>query len=464
MRQIPNTSYTILQQRLQEQQSKRKGLAAQIADYDRSIANTEEEMQGYTGSDLQLATLMQRMSQADQRYAAVSARLHQAQASADAISRNSAITIVDTSGPTNPPIDVSQGKALKLTIAAFVLSLAMGIFILAAWDFSDRRVRTGADAEAMVSLPVAGILPRALPRSASAPLPKLAALLPSSPECEAYRFLSLHLLLSRSENPIRVLMMATAKPGQGATTAISNLAATLAQGNRRVILVDTDLRRPALHTVFELPNEVGLTTVLTEGLPVERALQSTLIPNLAVLTSGPTTENPWSLLRSTAMEGLVRRLRQMADFVLIDSPSAGAFADAFNVAPLVDGVFMIVRSRHQPTGIETKIKDMFEEAGVKVFGSILNDVPMNSVESCRYHTQYYAAKPGAVRSAEAPALPAGKGMEKDDINQFSKRIGIIRCGQIFSFRSKILKCMQLQIRLGLLSITNSLSNTIATFQ
>jgi capsular exopolysaccharide synthesis family protein len=315
---------------------------------------------------------------------------------------------VDTTGPMNPPVDVSKGKIVKLTAVAGILSLIMSVFILAAWDYTDRRVRTSADAEALVELPVAGIVPRSLPRAASAPLPRLAALIPSSPETEAYRFLSLPLLISRGENPVRVLMMATAKPGQGATTTISNLAATLAQGNRRVILVDADLRHPGLHKVFELPNEVGLTTVLAEGLPVERALQSTVLPNLALLSSGPDVENPWALLRSMAMEGLVRRLRQMADFVLIDTPCAAAFADAFNVAPLVDGVFMVLRSRHQPTGIEMKIKQMFEDSGAKVFGAVLNDVPMSSVESCRYYNQYYGADARVDRASKAPALPAGR--------------------------------------------------------
>ena len=159
---------------------------------------------------------------------------------------------------------------------------------------------------------------------------------------------------------------------------------------------------------------MGLTTVLAEGLPVERALQSTVVANLALLSTGPEVENPWALLRSMAMEGLVRRLRQMADFVLIDTPCAAAFADAYNVAPLVDGVFMVVRSRHQPTGMEMKIKQMFEEAGAKVFGAVLNDVPISSVESCRYYSEYYAKggdKPrpyGAPRKSEAPALPAGR--------------------------------------------------------
>jgi polysaccharide biosynthesis transport protein len=407
VRMVANNDYAALQATRRELSQERDGRVAKLTDYRKSVGQLEGEMETYSGADVQLAALMQRYSIAEQRFTTLTLRLRQAEQTADQIRNASAINLVDTSGPMNPPVDISVGKVRKLTAAAFVLSLAMVIFILAAWDYLDRRVRTTSDTEALVELPVAGIIPRALPRAASTPLPQLTALMPVSPEGEAYRFLSLHLLLSRDDNPVRVLMMATAKPGQGATTTLSNLAATLAQGNRRVILVDADLRRPALHKVFETSNEVGLTSVLAEGLPVERALQSTAVPNLALLTAGPANDNPWSLLRSTAMEGLVRRLRSMADFVLIDTPSAAAFADAFNVAPLVDGAFMVVRSCHTPTGIEMKIKEMFEQAGVKVFGAILNDVPMNNVDSCRYHTQYYGKK-RALGDGATPALPAAR--------------------------------------------------------
>lgn len=408
VRQGANPEYANLSRRVRELRQARDGSAAQVAAYSRGIKPLQQELQSYAGADVQLAGLMQRYNIAEQRWTTVLTRLRQAEANADLIRRSSAIAIVDTAGPQNPPADISQNKAKKLTIAAFCLSLALGVFVLAAWDYLDRRVRTSADAEAMIELPIAGVVPRSLPRPAAAPLSQLPALIPASPETEAYRFLSLHLLLSRSDNPVRVLMTATARPGQGATTMISNLAVTLAQGNCRVILVDADLRRPNLHEIFELPNEVGLTTVLAEGLPVERALQTTLLPNLALLSSGPVVENPWALLRSTAMEGLIRRLRQMADFVLIDTPSAAAFADAFNIAPLVDGVFMVVRSSYQPTGIEVKIKQMFEAAGVSTFGAILNDVPMDAVDSCRHYREHYSTTAKAARRAEAPALPAAR--------------------------------------------------------
>jgi capsular exopolysaccharide synthesis family protein len=401
-----NPEYATLVQHQHDFRAQREGLVSKAASYNKSLTALQRDLNRYTGADVQLANLMQRYNSAETRFTSVQTRLQQARANADVIRSSSAITIVDQSGPQNPPVDISLGMAIKVTVAAFILSLALTIFILAAWDYLDRRVRTTVDAEELVELPIAGIIPRALPRPVAGELPPLAALVPSGPESEAYRFLALQLLLSRSEEPTQVLMVATAKPGQGASTTLSNLAATLAQGNRRVILVDCDLRRPSLHAMFGAANEVGLTTVLAEGLPVERALQSTSVPNLALLPAGPACDNPWALLRSTSMEGLVRRLRQMADFILIDTPSAAAFADAFNVAPLVDGAFMIVRSRHQPTGIEMKIKQMFEEAGVKVLGTILNGVPMNDVESCRYHHEYYS-RDGRGKSSP-PALPAAR--------------------------------------------------------
>lgn len=409
VRQAPNPEHATLSQRRGDLRAQRHGLAAKVISLGKSLIGLDREMNAYAGADVQISNLMQRYTAAEQRYAAVVGRLRQAEANADSIRRSSAIAIVDTAGPLNPPIDVSRGTAIKLTIAAFSLSLALCVFVLAAWDYLDRRIQTSSDAETLVELPVAAIIPRALPRAASTPLRQLASLMPSSPEGEAYRFLGLHLLLSRTDNPIRVLMMGTAKPGQGATTTITNLAATLSQGNRRVVLVDADLRRPSLHDYFQLPNEVGLTDVLKGEVPLSQALQRTLLPNLLLLAGGPMVDNPWALLRSPEMEALVADLREMADFVLIDTPSAAAFADAFSIAPLADGLFMVIRSRHQPTGLEIKIKRMFEEAGAKVLGAVLNDVPMQNVDSARYHAHYYGppGKDGlGTRGRNQPALPA----------------------------------------------------------
>lgn len=408
VRTVPNPEHATLSQRRGELRAQRDGVAARVRAIDKSLVALEREMRTYNGADLQLGTLMQRYTLAEQRYANVVSRLRQAEANADSIRRSSAIAVVDTSGPLNPPVDVSLGKAIKLTVAAFALSLGLSIFLLAAWAYLDRSIRTSADAEALVDLPVAAIIPRALPRAETTPMGQIAALMPASPEGEAYRFLGLHLLLARPDNPLRVLALGTAKPGQGATTTIANLAAVLAQGNRRVVLVDADLRRPSLHEYFDTTNAVGLTSVLGEGLPLSEALQPTLLPNLRVLPGGPMVDNPWALLRSPEMERLVRDLREMADFVLIDTPSAAAFADAFNVAPLVDGVFMVIRSRHQPTGLELKIKRMFEEAGTRVLGAVLNDVPMQNVESARYHAHYYGPTAGHSPRGK-PALPAPSG-------------------------------------------------------
>jgi succinoglycan biosynthesis transport protein ExoP len=428
VRHTPNPDHTALGQRRNDLRAQRDGLVAKVASLETSMGALDREMNAYAGADVQLSTLMQRYTTAEQRYANVVTRLRQAEANADSIRRSSAIAIVDTSGPLNPPVDVSLGTAIKLTVAAFGLSLALCIFLLAAWTYLDRTVKTSADAEALVEMPVAAIIPRALPRAQSTPLRQLAALMPASPEGEAYRFLGLHLLLMRPDNPLRVLMMATAKPGQGATTTIANLAAILAQGNRRVILVDADLRRPSLHEIFDVGNDKGLTSVLAEGAAVSEALQQTLLPNLKLLAGGPIVDNPWVLLRSAEMESLVRDLREMADFVLIDTPSAAAFADAFNVAPLADGIFMVVRARYQPTGIELKIKRMFEESGARVLGAVLNDVPMQNVDSCRYHAHYYGS-PGrgggglkrlgrsatdlGANGSAPPALPAAEAGGRD---------------------------------------------------
>jgi len=188
-------------------------------------------------------------------------------------------------------------------------------------------------------------------------------------------------------------MVATAKPGQGGTTTICNLAITIAQAGRRVILVDADLRRPSLHRIFETPNEEGLSTLLQDGTPIASALQKTEIENLVLLPAGPPPENPWKLLRSARMRDLIETLKENADYVFFDAPSAMVFADAVVLASLLDGVILVIRASQSPRGGELQIRNLLNKAGARVLGIVLNDAPADTVDSYNYHAHYYQSGP-----------------------------------------------------------------------
>jgi capsular exopolysaccharide synthesis family protein len=275
-------------------------------------------------------------------------------------------------------------------------------------DYLDTSVRDSKDVERILDVPVNGVVPR-LPAEQKALMAKITDSLPASPHAEAYRFLGTDILLSAAESPFKTVMVATAKPNQGGTSTICNLAITLAQAGQSVALVDADLRRPSLHHVFNVPNDQGLSTVLANGKLPGDVLQRTEVENLYVMTGGPIPENAWKLLRSPKMKDVISDLQRDFDFVLFDTPSAAVFADAATLATMVDGVLLVVRAQEQPSGSEMQVKNLLNKTRARIVGVVLNDVPLTQVDSARYFEEYYGDghKTEAVAAAASgrPALP-----------------------------------------------------------
>jgi capsular exopolysaccharide synthesis family protein len=255
----------------------------------------------------------------------------------------------------------------------------------------DTRVRTAADAAELLELPVTGIIPKIPYDGARGPFPRLVAQSsPMSPFAESYRFLATEVLLDTRGGDIRAIMVATAKPAQGGTSTICNLAVTLAQAGRRVVLIDADLRRPSLHRLFRVPNDYGLADLLRNGGATEKGIKSTHVEGLALITAGTNIDNPWALLRNARLQKLIDDLKLVADYVLVDVPSAIVFADAATVASVVDGVIVVVRANESPRGSESQIKGLLNKANPNILGVVLNQVPPTEVDSCHYYAHYYA--------------------------------------------------------------------------
>ena len=175
---------------------------------------------------------------------------------------------------------------------------------------------------------------------------------PRSQAAEAYRTLRTNIQFSSLEKPVRTLLLTSPRPGEDKSVAVANLAITFAQMGSRVALVDADLRRPALHTLFGLSNEQGLTTQLlnaaslapTDNRPDNGLQLVASVPNLRVLTSGPLPPNPAEILSSTPMRDLIERLRAEADYVLFDAPPVLAVTDAAVLATRLEGALLVLRA------------------------------------------------------------------------------------------------------------------------
>ena len=146
------------------------------------------------------------------------------------------------------------------------------------------------------------------------------------------------------EKPLRTLLVTSSGPQEGKTTAVTSLAITMAGNGNRVLIVDADMRRPRLHRVFGIPNDVGLSTLTVGEGDLVTAVQATPIPNVSVLSSGPIPPNPAELLHTKAFRRLLEQMAISYDRVIIDSPPIGAVADALVMATITDGTVFVARA------------------------------------------------------------------------------------------------------------------------
>lgn len=174
------------------------------------------------------------------------------------------------------------------------------------------------------------------------------------PQLEAFRRLRTNIIPLNTQDEPQVVMVTSAQRGEGKSTVSANLAVTIAQSGRRVVIVDCDMRLPAVHKMYELPNKRGLTSVLTNEVELDEAILYTSFPRLSVLTSGPLPPNPTELLGSQQMALLIEQLKQEFDFVLLDTPALLSVADAAVLAPVADNVIWVVaRAQTRKGDIDT---------------------------------------------------------------------------------------------------------------
>jgi non-specific protein-tyrosine kinase len=202
---------------------------------------------------------------------------------------------------------------------------------------------------------------------------------PRSPVAEAYRTLRTNIDFSSLDRSIHTLLVTSPAPSEGKSTTLANLAVTMAQGEKKTILVDADLRRPDLHTIFHVSNETGLTTMFVDSKAMqEPPLQEVGVPNLWLLPSGPLPPNPAELLGSKRMEDALAALKARADIVLFDAPPVIAVTDAVVLGTRVDGVLLVIGAGQTKREHARRAKELLEKVKVRVIGVALNNVSLDS--------------------------------------------------------------------------------------
>ena len=212
--------------------------------------------------------------------------------------------------------------------------------------------------------------------------------MPRSPASEAYRTLRTNLEFSSLDKPIKTMVVTSPGTEEGKSTTLANLAITLAQAEKQVILVDCDLRRPSQHEIFGLSNGVGLTTMMVDDSAMkDPPLLDTGVEALWLLPSGPLPPNPSELVGSRRMEEIIAALSERADIVLYDAPPIIAVTDAAVLASRVDAVLLVIKGGATKRDHAQKAKALLEKVNAHLVGVVLNNVKMDT-SYYRYYAEH----------------------------------------------------------------------------
>ncbi|MFF5396706.1 CpsD/CapB family tyrosine-protein kinase [Peribacillus butanolivorans] len=208
---------------------------------------------------------------------------------------------------------------------------------------------------------------------------------PKSPITEQYRIIRTNIQFSSVDKEIKTIVVTSAEPNDGKSTTAANLAIVLAQEEKKVLLVDADLRKPSIHYAFNLSNIHGLTSVLTKKMDLRKTILNSNVLNLDILTSGPIPPNPSELLNSKAMETAINELKGIYDYIIFDTPPVLLVTDSQIVANKCDGVIMVVASGKTNKQSAVKAKELLEKANTALLGVVMNG--MKSDTSNYYYNQ-----------------------------------------------------------------------------
>jgi succinoglycan biosynthesis transport protein ExoP len=373
----------LLQEALDKQKAEANDIAEKLVQYHILQHDAESNKQLYDG-------LLQKLKEAT-----ITAGL-----------RSSNIRVVD---PALAPASPSRPQKARNILLAFLVGLVGGVGLALFREYLDNTVKSPDDIESLTGLPSLAVVPslpglrtshsrfsrlarEAAPQSASGPRVELLSYIqPKSQISEAFRALRTSLLLSQADHPPQVILVTSALPREGKTTAAVNLAVTFAQLGDRTLLMDSDLRKPGIRRALNLTigKEVGLSSYLAGVSTLDEVtIPHPTINNLAALTTGPVPPSPADLLSSHRMREAIVELRHRFKFIVIDSPPVMAATDAVILSALTDGVLLVVRSGETPKEAFTRTRDLLAAVKCRLLGVVLNAVD-SSAPDYYYSYRYY---------------------------------------------------------------------------
>jgi capsular exopolysaccharide synthesis family protein len=354
--------------------------------------------------------------------------------------RSSNIRVVDPAMIPSTPARPAKARNVAL---AFLVGLVGGIGLALMREYLDNTVKTPDDVETLSRLPSLAVVPQFADSNGSGKrhgllqgfssnghdkrIELVAQHLPKSQMSEAFRALRTSILLSQADHPPQVILVTSALPREGKTTAAANLAVTLAQLGDRTVLVDADLRKPGVGRLLNLGSGkyAGLSSYLAGVSSLDLvSVPHPAIPNLVAIPTGPLPPNPADLLSSHKLVEAIAELRTKFKFIVIDSPPVMAATDAVILSVQADGVLIVVRSGETPKEAFTRTRDLLNSVKCRILGVILNAVDAHAPDyyySYRYYPYSYGYGPQEATDApheeDSESLAQRVSRDRDDDSQ-----------------------------------------------
>jgi succinoglycan biosynthesis transport protein ExoP len=335
------------------------------------------------------------------------------------------IHVVDHASRPKTPVAPKRRQAVLL---AALFSLILGVALARYLDYLDDSIGTTEDVEKFLRLPALAVIPSlgghtrrrllsALPGGRKNGYQGGEELLLNaskrSPLAESYRQLRTSVLLSSPGGAPQTLLVTSSQPGEGKTTTVVNTAMTLAQTGAKVVIIDADMRRPRIHTIFGLDNTNGLSNILASRMTDAETLalvQQDKESGLYVLPSGRIPPNPAELLGSDQIRSLMKALESNFTHVVIDSPPIASFTDGVLLSSLADGVLLVVHGGAASRHIVRRARQLLADVGAKISGVVLNNVAVSRHDyyyNRKYERYYYNDADDQSPDGQAPKAVAG---------------------------------------------------------
>jgi capsular exopolysaccharide synthesis family protein len=289
-----------------------------------------------------------------------------------------------------PTIPVAPSLKVNIAIAT-VFSLLLGLGLVSLIVFLDRSIKTTADAQQATGAPVLGIIPMLdeadLPKGDVSARDLYVHQHPTSRVAECCRSLRTNILFSGADRQIKTIVVSSANPQEGKTTTVIYLGTTMAQSGQRVLLVDTDMRRPRLHGSLGIPRQTGMSNLILGDRDYDEVIKTTEIPNLFILPCGPLPPNPAELLMSQRFTVVLDELKKRFDRIILDSPPLQVVTDAVVLAKQADGAILVVRADKTLREDIRRSARQIRDVDGKIFGTIVNAIEPDSRSG--YYYSYY---------------------------------------------------------------------------